>query len=120
MSNGIDKYPSASELTQRVGAYYSANLPRIKASEVLAELEKRCEAGQQYTTFPNTITDTEKAIVESKGYIITENTVHAENRDGAPDEYIGFQVAMTQKATEKAMVISEKETNGIGEESQGG
>lgn len=113
MSIRTNSHPTAAELTQQVSAYYTPNLPKIKASEVLAEIEKRCAEGQQYTTFPNTITESEKALVEAEGYIITENTVHGENRNGAPDMYIGFQVAMTEKATDNAMVISEAETNGI-------
>ena len=96
-------------------AYYNLELPFIKATEVLQELQVRCGGGQQYTTFPNQITDEEKDLVESKGYFVTRNYIDSENRDGAEPAklYIGFQVALTQEAQDKAMVISQREENGI-------
>lgn len=106
-------HPTATEYSAQVKAYYTPNLPYILATEVLEEVEKRCGGGQQYTTFPNQISDAEKAKVEAKGYTVTRNTVHGTNRDGAADEYIGFQVALTAKAADKTMIISEAETNGI-------
>lgn len=111
-----NNHPTAEQFSKAVQAYYNLELPYILASEVLSEVEKRCGSGQQYTTFPNRIKAAEKAKVEAKGYIITENTVHAENRDGAPDMYIGFQVALNPTAaTEpRPMNISEKEINGGG------
>lgn len=106
-----------SEYNQRVNAYYTPNQPFITAEEVLTEIELRCSSGQQYTTFPNQITDEEKALIEAKDYIVTRNYIDSENRDGAEPEklYIGFQVALTEDATENAMVISQAETNGAGE-----
>lgn len=116
MSVRTTEHPTAKQFSQRVQGYYDLELPYINATEVLSELEKRCGAGQQYTTFPNRITDKEKAKVTAKGYIVTENTIHSENRDGAPDMYIGFQVALNPTAaTEpRPMNISEKEINGGG------
>ena len=116
MSVRTTEHPTAKQFSQRVQGYYDLELPYINATEVLSELEKRCGAGQQYTTFPNRITDKEKAKVTAKGYTITENTIHSENRDGAPDMYIGFQVALNATAAEghRPMNISEKESNGIG------
>lgn len=95
--------------------YYQPEQPFIKATEVLEEVEKRLRDGKQYTTFPNKISDEEKAKVEAKGYYVTRNYIHNENRDGAePAElYIGFQVALTEEAANKSMIISEAETNGI-------
>lgn len=106
-----------SEYNQRVNAYYTPNQPFITAEEVLTEIELRCSSGQQYTTFPNQITDEEKALIEAKNYIVTRNYIDSENRDGAEPEklYIGFQVALTEDAIENAMVISQAETNGVGE-----
>jgi hypothetical protein len=111
-----------SEYNQRVNAYYTPNQPFITAEEVLTEIELRCSSGQQYTTFPNQITDEEKALIEAKNYIVTRNYIDSENRDGAEPEklYIGFQVALTEDAIENAMVISQAETNGVGEGGGGG
>lgn len=105
-----------SEYNQRVNAYYTPNQPFITAEEVLTEIELRCSSGQQYTTFPNQITDEEKALIEAKDYIVTRNYIDSENRDGAEPEklYIGFQVALTEDATDNALVISQSETNGVG------
>lgn len=113
MPDITDKYPTASEYSAQVHAYFGSKLPRITAREVLNELPKRCGAGQQYTTFPNEISDADIAILEGEGLVVTRNTVHSENRDGDSDMYIGFQVALNELAVAKAMVISEKETNGI-------
>lgn len=109
------EHPTASEYSKRVASYYTPNQPFILATEVLAEVEKRCGSGQQYTTFPNQISDAEKAKVEQKGYKVTRNTINGENRDGAEDIYIGFQVALnaTAAAGDRPMQISQKETNGI-------
>ena len=110
-----EAHPSAEDYSNRLNAYYHPELPYILANEVLNELEKRCGAGQQYTTFPNRITDDEKAKVEAKGYTITENTIESKNRDGAGDLYIGFQVALNATAAsgDRLMVISQEESNGI-------
>ncbi len=109
-------HPTAEQYSARVQAYYTPEQPEILAEEVLAECEKRLGAGKQYTTFPNRITDDEKAKVEEKGYIVTRNTIDSENIDGAPPMYIGFQVALNETAAsgDRLMVISQKETNGIG------
>lgn len=110
---------SATEYANQRAAYYTANQPFIKATEVLEETEKRCGAGQQYTTFSEQISDAEKAKVEAKGYTVTRNYVQSKNRDGAPSAeegmYIGFQVAMTATAASghRPMQISEEEDNGI-------
>lgn len=106
-----------SEYNQRVNAYYTPNQSFITAEEVLTEIELRCSSGQQYTTFPNQITDEEKALIEAKNYIVTRNYIDSENRDGAEPEklYIGFQVALTEDATDNALIISQAETNGVGE-----
>jgi len=110
-------HPRASEYEARVRSYYTPSQPHILATEVLDEVEKRCGAGQQYTTFPNMITDEEKAKVEALGYKITRNYIDTENRDGASPTklYIGFQVALNAEAAKghRPMQISQKETNGI-------
>lgn len=105
----------AANLSQRVQAYYTPNMPYITAAEVMAELDKRLGDGKQYTTFPNKIRDAEKAKLTAEGYVVTENTIDSENRDGAGDLYIGFQVALNATAAsgDRLMVISQKETNGI-------
>lgn len=103
----------ATDFSARIQAQFNQTLPRILASEVMAELEQRCGSGQQYTTFPNTISDAEKAKLEAAGYIVTENTIDSQYRDGCGDTYIGFQVALNETAAEKAMIISQVEENGI-------
>lgn len=114
-------HPTANNYANQIAAYYTPNQPYILATEVLGEVEKRCGAGQQYTTFPNKISDAEKAKVEAKGYTITRNYVKPSNRDGAPPTegsgmYIGFQVALNTAAASghRPMQISEEEDNGIG------
>ena len=97
-----------------VQANLTPNQPAILASEVMAEFEKRCGSGQQYCTFPNTISDEEKAKLEAANYIVTRNTIDSENMDGADSRYIGFQVALNETAAEKALVIGQKGENGIG------
>lgn len=103
----------AANFNARIQAQFPTNLPKILASEVMSEIQTRCSSGQQYTTFPNTISDDEKAKLESAGYIITENTIDSQYRDGCGDTYIGFQVALNETAAEKAMIISQVEENGI-------
>ena len=103
----------AANFNARIQAQFPTNLPKILASEVMSEMETRCGSGQQYTTFPNTISDAEKAKLEAAGYIVTENTVESQYRDGCGDTYIGFQVALNETAAEKAMIISQVEENGI-------
>lgn len=110
----INEIEPAADYARRVNASLVPELKPILANEVIAEFEKRCANGMQYTTFPNTIDDDEKAKLTAKGYIVTENTISSENRHGAPDLYIGFQVALNNTAANQAMVISQKETNGIG------
>lgn len=103
-------YGSLLESTQfqrQVQASLVEELDYILASEVVAAIRDRCANGMQYTTFPNRITDLEKQKLTDAGYIVTENTVHSQYRDGAPDLYIGFQVALNQTATKKAMAIGE-------------
>lgn len=116
MSNLTDRYPNADELNIQVQSYYTPYQPYILATEVLEELEKRLGSGKQYTTFPNKISDEEKAKVEAAGYIVTRNTIDAKNLDGSGDMYIGFQVAVNETAAsgDRLMVISQEETNGIG------
>lgn len=118
MSVRTTNHPTATQYHNQVQATLQPNQPYILATEVLAEVEKRCGGGQQYCTFPNKISDAEKAKVEAKGYTVTRNTIDSENRDGAGDMYIGFQVALNSTAAsgDRLMVISQKETNGIGEE----
>lgn len=114
-----ENHPMAEDYANRVAAYYTPNQPHIKATEVLDEVEKRCGAGQQYTTFSEQISDEEKAKVEAKGYTVTRNYVQSKNRDGAPASedgmYIGFQVALNATAASghRPMQISEEEDNGI-------
>lgn len=96
----IDKF-NADDYDSIVQADLTPNQPEILASEVFAEIEKRCGSGQQYCTFPNTISDDEKAKLEAAGYIITRNTIDSENIDGADSRYIGFQVALNETAAEK-------------------
>lgn len=111
-------HPSATEYDVQVQAYFQPSMPNILATEVLAEVEKRCGGGQQYCTFPNRISDAEKAKVEAKGYTITKNYIDGKNlgRKEGVQYYIGFQVAMNTTVTSDmyTMVISQKETNGIG------
>lgn len=113
-----ENHMSATEYANQRAAYYTPNQPFIKATEVLEETEKRCGAGQQYTTFCEQISDEEKAKVEAKGYIVTRNYVQSKNRDGAlPSDgmYVGFQVALNSIAASghRPMQISEEEDNGI-------
>lgn len=114
-----ENHMSATEYANQRAAYYTPNQPYIKATEVLEETEKRCGAGQQYTTFSEQISDEEKAKVEAKGYTVTRNYVQSKNRDGAPSSedgmYIGFQVALNAIAASghRPMQISEEEDNGI-------
>lgn len=114
-----ENHMSATEYANQRAAYYTPNQPFIKATEVLEETEKRCGAGQQYTTFCEQISDEEKAKVEAKGYIVTRNYVQSKNRDGAPSSdkgmYVGFQVALNAIAASghRPMQISEEEDNGI-------
>lgn len=112
----INDIEPAADYNKRVQASLTPELQPILASEVIAEFQKRCGNGMQYTTFPNTISDEEKAKLTAKGYIVTENTISKNNRDGANDLYIGFQVALNSTAASghRPMVISEKEDNGIG------
>ena len=115
MSNILLNDPeTASAYIKRIQSELKTPLKPILASQVIAEVQKRCSNGLQYTTFPNTITAVEKSKLISLGYIVTENTISTDNRDGAGDMYIGFQVALNDKAVDKAMNISQKETNGIG------
>lgn len=46
-----ENHMTATEYANQRAAYYTPNQPFIKATEVLEETEKRCGAGQQYTTF---------------------------------------------------------------------
>lgn len=114
-----ENHMSATEYANQRAAYYTPNQPFVKATEVLEETEKRCSAGQQYTTFSEQISDEEKAKVEAKGYMVTRNYVQSKNRDGAPSSdngmYIGFQVALNAIAASghRPMQISEEEDNGI-------
>lgn len=78
-------------------------LPFINASTVIDEVIKRCGNGMQYTTFPNQITPLEKAKLTAAGYSVTENTVTSDERHGAEDLYIGFQVALNQTAASASM-----------------
>lgn len=112
----INDIEPAEDYNSRVQVSLTPELQPILASEVIAEFQKRCGNGMQYTTFPNTISAEEKAKLTAKGYKVTENTVHTNNRDGAGDMYIGFQVALNTTAASghRPMVISEKEDNGIG------
>lgn len=107
--------PTAAQLNAQVTAYYTPNMPYILAAEVFEEIDKRCGAGQQYTTFPNMISDAEKAKIEARGYTVTKNTIESKNRDGGGDLYIGFQVAMNETAASghRPMQISQEEDNGI-------
>ena len=114
-----ENHMTATEYSNQRAAYYTPNQHFIKATEVLEETEKRCGAGQQYTTFSEQISDEEKAKVEAKGYTVTRNYVQSKNRDGAPASdkgmYIGFQVALNAIAASghRPMQISEEEDNGI-------
>lgn len=104
----VNEIPEAADFSSRVQANVTNELPLILASEVIAEFEKRCGAGQQYTTFPNRISDDEKQKLTDKGWIVTENTIQSFYRNGAPDLYIGFQVALNEKAAEEALAINPK------------
>ena len=107
----IEPAPDYNDRTQK---YLMPPFQDITASEVMAEFEKRCGSGQQYTTFPNTISDDEKAKLEAAGYVVTANTIDSENIDGVEPTYIGFQVALNSTAAAKNMVIGQKGENGIG------
>lgn len=97
----------ASRYNQRTQAALFKELPYILASEVVAEFQRRCANGMQYTTFPNRITPLEKQKLTNAQYIVTENTVESQYRYGAPDLYIGFQVALNTYAAAKAMQIGQ-------------
>ena len=103
----ISEIPEASTFAAGINQIYDNPLPPILATEVFAELAKRCANGMQYTTFPNTISDEEKAKLEDAGYIVTRNTVPSDPRYGQGDLYIGFQVALTSRASEEAMQITD-------------
>lgn len=102
----------AERYNKMVNATYDNPLPPILATEVWEEFEKRCANGMQYTTFPNTISDAEKAKLEAKGYIVTRNTVPSDARYGQGDLYIGFQVALNARAAEEAMQITPNDADG--------
>lgn len=108
-------YQQAADYQNRIRSYYTPELPYILATEVLEEMARQCRSGKQYLTFPNRISAEEKAKLEAKNYIVTENTIQSKNRDGIGDEYIGFQVALNATAASdyRPMVISEEEINGI-------
>lgn len=110
-------HPSATEHDAQVQAYLQSSMPNILATEVLAEVERRSGSGQQYCTFPNSISDVEKAKVEAKGYTVTKNYIDGKNlgRTAGEQYYIGFQVAMNSTVTAEmyTMVISQEESNGI-------
>lgn len=114
-----EKFPieNAATYSRRVQAELTPQLKFITADEVFTELSKRCANGMQYTTFPNQITDAEVAKLEAKNFVVIRNTIQSKNRDGAPDLYIGFQVALNATAASghRPMQISEEEDNGIGE-----
>lgn len=110
-----NSYQQAADYQNRIRSYYTPDLPYILATEVLEEIARQCRSGKQYLTFPNRISAEEKAKLEAKNYIVTENTIQSKNRDGIGDEYIGFQVALNATAASdyRPMTISEEETNGI-------
>lgn len=87
-------------------------LPLITAEEAFSEFQKRCANGMQYATFPNRITDEQKAILETAGYIVTRNTVPGDVRYGEGDLYIGFQIALNERAAEEAMQITPNGSGG--------
>lgn len=100
----------ADDYTDYQNELQANTLPPITATEVFHELGRRCANGMQYTTFPNTITDDEKAKLEDKGYIVTRNYVPTGDRYGQGKLYIGIQVALNQKAAEKAMQMVQETT----------
>jgi hypothetical protein len=114
MSDVLIPIEPAPDYNDRTQKYLMPPFQDITASEVMAEFEKRCGSGQQYTTFPNTISDGEKAKLEAAGYVVTANTIDSENIDGVEPTYIGFQVALNDTAAAKSMVIGQKGENGIG------
>lgn len=61
-----ENHMTATEYANQRAAYYTPNQPFIKATEVLEETEKRCGAGQQYTTFSEQISDEEKQRLRRK------------------------------------------------------
>lgn len=97
----------ASEYNRRIQISLENDLPYILASEVVSEFQQRCSNGMQYTTFPNRISELEKQKLTAAGYFVTENTVESKYRYGAPDLYIGFQVALNSTAVSKAMQIGQ-------------
>lgn len=102
----------ADDYTDYQNELQANTLPPITATEAFHELERRCANGMQYTTFPNTITDEEKAKLEDKGYIVTRNYVPTDDRYGQGNLYIGIQVALNQRAAEEAMQIRIINTKG--------
>lgn len=107
MSNILyNEIPNATDFAKSLKpAVDRAKLPYINASEVIAEFDKRCGNGMQYTTFPNSMTDLEVQKLTSKGFIVTFNVVPSSQRHGAGDLYIGFQVALNSVAAKKSMQI---------------
>lgn len=114
MSNiSITEIPKAVEVAKQIqDSQLVKPLPFITASEVVSEFESRCANGMQYTTFPNRLSETEKLKLTSKGFLITENTVPSTVRYGAGDLYIGFQVALNNRATEEHMQITPNGSGG--------
>lgn len=107
MSNILyNEIPNATAFAESLKpAVDKAKLPYINASEVIAEFDKRCGNGMQYTTFPNSMTELEAQKLTSKGFLVTFNVVPSSQRHGAGDLYIGFQVALNPVAAKKAMQI---------------
>ena len=103
----ITEIPTADAMSKNIQANtLQAPLTPITALEVIEALDFRCGNGMQYTTFPNTITEEEEKKLTEKGYIVTKNTVPSEDRYGAPELYIGFQVALNNRAAQEAMQIT--------------
>lgn len=104
----------ASEYNAIVQAGLKQDIKPITAEEVCTELTRRCANGMQYTTFANIISQSEAAKLESLGYIVTPCTVDSDVRYGAGDLYIGFQVALNERAAEEAMQITPNGSGGGG------
>ena len=108
----VNEIPTAENMSKRIESNQLVqSLKPITAMEVIEEFQRRCSNGMQYTTFSNTISETEKSKLTNKGYVITENTIPSDVRYGAGDLYIGFQVALSARAAEEHMQITPNESN---------
>lgn len=107
MGNTVkNSIPTAAAISQQIQInQLTQPLPPITAEIVIREFQFRCGNGMQYTTFPNTISESERLKLIEAGFIVTENTIPSSQRHGAGDLYIGFQVALNEEAAKHSMEV---------------